>query len=88
MSHPTTNAKEAEVDWFYEDIQYLELTHTHTHTHIHIKGVFFIIVDWNANVESQERSGVTGKFGLGEQIAWLTDFCQENTLVIVNTLFI
>ena len=43
--------------------------------------------NWNANVESQEISGVTGKFGLGEQNEKLTEFCQENTLVIVNTLF-
>ena len=54
---PTSNAEEAEVKWFYEDLQdLLELTPQ--------KDVFFIIVDWNAKVESQETPGVTGKFGL------------------------
>ena len=54
---PTSNAKEAEVAWFYEDLQdLLELTPK--------KDVLFIIGDWNANVGSQETSGVTGKFGL------------------------
>ena len=60
---PTTNAKEAEVEWFYEDLQdLLELAHTQTHTHT---DVLFIIGDWNAKVGSQEILGVTGKFGLG-----------------------
>ena len=60
---PTTNAKEAEVEWFYEDLQdLLELAHTQTHTHTH---VLFITGDWNAKVGSQEILGVTGKFGLG-----------------------
>ena len=55
---PTSNAEEAEVEWFYEDLQdFLEL--------IHKKDVLFIIVDWNAKVGSQETPGVTGKFGLG-----------------------
>ena len=55
---PTNNAEEAEVEWFYEDLQdFLELTP--------IKDVLFIIGDWNAKVGSQETPGVTGKFGLG-----------------------
>ena len=85
---PNTKAKEAEVESFYEDQQdLLELTHTHTHTH---RDVLFIIGDWNANVGSQEISGVTGKFGLGVQNEAgqkLTEFCQENALVIANTFF-
>ena len=57
---PTTNAKEAEVEWFYEDLQdLLELTPP--------KYVLFITGNWNAKVESQERHGVTGKCGLGVQ---------------------
>ena len=80
---PTSNAEEAEVEWFYEDLEdLLELTPK--------KDVLFIIGDWNAKVGSQEIPGVTGKFGLGVQNeAWqrLTEFCQENTLVIANTLF-
>ena len=57
---PTTNAKEAEVQWFYEDLQDLiELTPK--------KDVLFVIVDWNARVGSQDLPGVTGKFGLGVQ---------------------
>ena len=79
----TSNAEEAEVERFYEDIQdLLELTPK--------KDVFFIIRDWNAKVESQEIPGVTGKFGLGiwnEVEQRLIEFCQENTLVIANTLF-
>ena len=85
MPHPTNNAKVAEVDWFYEDIQDLELTPITKK-----KSVLFIIGNWNANVESQEISGVTGKFGLGEQNEAgqrLTEFCQKNTLVIANILF-
>ena len=55
---PTSNAEEAEVEWFYEDLQdLLELTPK--------KDVLFIIGDWNAKVGSQETPGVTGKFGLG-----------------------
>ena len=56
----TSNAEEAEVEWFYEDLQdLLELTHK--------KDILFIIGDWNAKVGSQETPGVTGKFGLGVQ---------------------
>ena len=55
---PTSNAEEADVEWFYEDVQdHLELTLK--------KDVLFIIGDWTANIESQETTGVTGKFGLG-----------------------
>ena len=80
---PTSNAEEAEVERFYEDLQdLLELTPK--------KDVLFIIGDWNAKVGSQETPGVTGKFGLGvhnEAGQRLTEVCQENTLVIANTLF-
>ena len=80
---PTSNAEEAEVEQFYEDLQdLLELTPQ--------KDVFFIIGDWNAKVGSQEISGITGKFGLGvqnEARQRLTEFWQENALVIANTLF-
>ena len=80
---PTSNAEEAEVEWFYEDTQdLLELTPK--------KGVLFIIGDWNAKVGTQETPGVTGKFGLGVQNEAgqrLIEFCQENALVIANTLF-
>ena len=80
---PTSNAEKAEVEWFYEDLQdLLELTP--------VKDVLFIIRDWNAKVGSQEIPGVTGKFGLGVQNEAgqrLIEFCQENTLVIANTLF-
>ena len=80
---PTSNAEEAEVERFYEDLQdLLELTLK--------KYVFFIIGDWNAKVGSQETPGVTGKFGLGmrnEAGQRLIEFCQENALVIANTLF-
>ena len=80
---PTNNAEEAEVEQFYEDLQdLLELTHQ--------KDVLFITGDWNANIGSQEIPGVTGKFGLGVQNEAgqrLTVFCQENALVIANTLF-
>ena len=77
---PTSNAEEAEVEWFYEGL--LELTPK--------KDVLFIIGDWNAKVGSQETPGVTGKFGLGiqnEARQRLIQFCQENALVITNTLF-
>ena len=77
---PTSNA---EVEWFYEDLQdLLELTPQ--------KDVFFIIRDWNAKVGSQDIPGVTGILGLGVQNKSgqrLTEFCQENALVIANTLF-
>ena len=80
---PTSNAEEAEVEWFYEDLQdLLDLTPK--------KGVLFIIGDWNGKVGSQETPGVTGKFGLGVQNEAgqrLIECCQENTLVIANTLF-
>ena len=78
-----TNAKEAEGEWFNEDLQdLLELTPK--------KDGIFIIVDWNAKVGSQEIPGVTGKFGLkvqNEAGQRLTEFCQENALDIANTLF-
>ena len=80
---PTSNAEEAEVERFYEDLQYLlELTPQ--------KDVLFITGDWNAKVGNQETPGVTGKFGLGiwnEAGQRLIEFCQENALVIANTLF-
>ena len=80
---PTSNAEEAEVERFYEDLQdRLELTPK--------KDVLFIIGDWNAKVGSQETPGVTGKFGLGiqnEAGQGLIEFCQENSLVITNTFF-
>ena len=80
---PTSNAEEAEVEWFYEDLQnLLELTPK--------KDVLVIIRDWNAKVGSQEITGVTGKFGFGiwnEAGQRLIEFCQENALVIANTLF-
>ena len=80
---PTSNAEEAEVEQFNEDLQdLLELTPK--------KDVLFIIGDWNAKVRSQKTPGVTGKFGLGirnEAGQRLIEFCQENALVITNTLF-
>ena len=80
---PTSNAEEAEVEWFYEDVQdLLELTPK--------KYVLFIIGDWNVKVGSHETTGVTGKFGFemrNEAGQRLIDFCQENALVIANTLF-
>ena len=80
---PASIVKEAEVEWFYEDLQdILELTTK--------KDVFFLIGDWNAKVGSQDIPGVTGKFGLGiqnEAGQRLTEFCQENTPVIAKTLF-
>ena len=79
----TSNAEEAEFEWFYEDLQdLLELTPK--------KDVLFIIGYWNAKVGSQETPGVTGKFGLGVQNEAgqrLSEFCQENALVIANTIF-
>ena len=81
---PTSNAEEAEVEWFYEDLQdLLELTSK--------KDVLFVIGDWNAKVGSQEIPGVTGKFGLGVQNEAgqrLTEFCRENALVLAYTLFL
>ena len=80
---PTSNTEETEIEWFYQDLQdLLELTPK--------KDVLFIIGDWNAKVGSQETHGVTGKFGLGirnEAGQRLIQFCQENALVIANTLF-
>ena len=80
---PTSNAEEAEVEQLYEDLQdFLEITPK--------KDVLFITGDWSAKVGSQETPGVTGKFGLGlqnEAGQRLIEFCQENALVIANTLF-
>ena len=80
---PTSNTEEAEVEWFYENLQvFLELTSK--------KDVLSIIGNWNAKVGSKEIPGVTGKFGLGiwnEAGQKLIEFCQENALVIANTLF-
>ena len=80
---PTSNAEEAKVEQFYEDLQdFLELTPK--------KDVLFIIGDLNAKAGSQETPGVTGKFGLGVQNEAgqrLIEFCQENALVIADTLF-
>ena len=80
---PTRNVEEAKAEKFYEDLQqFLELTPK--------KDVLFIIGDWNTKVGSQETPGVTGKFGLGVQNEAgqkLIEFCEENTLVIANTLF-
>ena len=79
----TNNTEEAEVGQFCEDLKkFLELTPQ--------KDVFFIIGDWDAKVGSHETLGATGKFGLGvqnEASQKLTEFCQENALVIENTLF-
>ena len=80
---PTSNAEETKLERFYKDLQeLLEITPK--------KDVLFIIGDWNAKVGSQETPGVTGKFGLGmgnEAGQRLIEFCQENALVIANTLF-
>ena len=79
----TSNAEQAEVEWFYEDLQdLLELTPK--------RDILSIIGDWNVKVGSQETPGVTDKFGLGVQNEAgqrLIEFCQENALVIANTLF-
>ena len=80
---PTRNAEETEVEQFYEALQdFLELTPKND--------VLFIIGDWNAKVGSQEIPGVIGKFGLGvqnEADQRLTEFCQENAVVMANTFF-
>ena len=80
---PTSNAEEAKVEPFYENLQdLLELTPK--------KDVLFIIGGWNAKVGSQETPGVTGKFDRGvrnEARQRLINFCQENALVIAITLF-
>ena len=82
-SESSEDAEEAEVEWFFEDLQdILELTHK--------QDVLLIIGNWNAKVGSQETPGATGKFGLGmrnEAGQRLIEFCQENALVIANTLF-
>ena len=79
----TSNPEEAEVKWYYEDLQdLLELTPQ--------KEVLFIIGDWNVKVGSQETPGITGKFGLAvqnEAEQRLIEFCQENILVTANILF-
>ena len=80
---PSANAEEAEVEWFYEDLQDLLELHQK-------KIILFITGNCNAKVESQELPGVTGKFGLGvqnEASQRLTELFQEYTLVIANTLF-
>ena len=80
---PTSNTEEAEVEWFYEDLQdLLDLTPQ--------KDVLFIIGDWNAKVGNQETPGVTGKFGLevqNEAGQRLVAFCHANALVIANFVF-
>ena len=80
---PTSNAEEAEVERFCEDLQDLL-------EKMPKKDALFIIGDWNAKVGSQETPGVTGEFGLGVQNEAgqrLIELCQENALVIANTLF-
>ena len=81
---PNINAEEAEVEWFYEDLQdLLELTHK--------EDILFIIQDWNAKVESQETPGVTGKFDLGiqnEAGQRLKEFCQENVPCSLSKLLV
>ena len=83
VNAPITNAQEAEVDWFYEGLQdLLEIMPK--------KFVLVFIGDWNVKAGSQELPGVTGKCGLrvqNEAGQRLTEFCQENVLVITNTLF-
>ena len=80
---PTRNTEEAEVEWFYDDLQdLLKVTPK--------KDVLFITDNWNSKVGSQEVPGITGEFGLGvhnEAGQRVTEFCQENALVIANTLF-
>ena len=80
---PACNTEEAEIEWFYEALQHLlELTSK--------KDILFIIGDWSEKVGTQETRGVTGKFDLGiqnEARQRLIEFCQENSLVIANTLF-
>ena len=77
---PTSNTEETEAEWFYEDLRELKTK----------KDVHFLTEAWNAKVESQEIPGVTGKFALGiqnEAGQRLTQFCQENALVMENNLF-
>ena len=79
-----SNAEEAEVEWFYDDLRdLLEITPKK-------EDVLFMVGDWNANVGSQKIPGAMGIFGLGvqnEAEQRLAEFCQENTLVTANTLF-
>ena len=79
----TSNAKEAEAEWFYEDLHdFLDLTPKND--------IILTIGDWNAKVGSKEMPGITGKFNLGlqnEAGQRLREFCQDNTLVMENTLF-
>ena len=88
---PTSNAEEAEVEQFYEDLQdILELDLQDILELTPKKDVLFITGDWNAKVGSQETPRVTGKFGVGvgnEAGQRLTELCQENKLVIENILF-
>ena len=84
VSAPTTEVKEAKVEWFYEDLQHQE---PRTHTK---KDVLFITGDWNVKVGNQETPRVSSRFGLGaenEAGQTLTEFCQENMLVIANIFF-
>ena len=81
---PTSNAEEAEVEWFCKDL--------HDLPQLTPQSVLFIIGDWNAKVGSQQIPGVTGRFGLGVQneagqSLLKTEICQENALIIANTLF-
>ena len=79
----SSNAEQAEVEWFYEDLENLLVLTPQ-------KDVLFIIGDWNAKVGSQEIPGITGKFSLvvqNEAGQRLTEFCQDNTLVVASTLF-
>ena len=80
---PTRNAEEAEVERFYEDLPDLLILTPHKKCPFHYRGL-------ECNSWNQETPGITGKFGLGVQNEAgqrLTEFCQENTLVIANTLF-
>ena len=87
---PISNAEEAEVEWFFEDLQdLLELTPKKDVLFI-IGHMLGIIGHWSEKVGSQEILGVIGKFGLGKQNEAgqrLTEFCQENALIIANILF-
>ena len=77
----TSNAEEAEVEWFYEDLPDLLILTPE-------KDVLFIIGDWHAKVGSQETPGIIGRFGIQNEAGQrLIELCQENTLVIANTLF-
>ena len=85
VNAPTSNTEEAEVEWFYEDLQELNLLEPKPK-----KDILFVIGDWNAKVGSQEIPGVTGKFDLevqNEARQRLIEFCEDNALVIANILF-